>query len=242
MFDETLNPSWNDRSRRGLTTLTSFGMQVLAVAFLLALPLLRPQGLPLIRQLSTPITLGQPMREPTVAVSRSSVNNTAPNNPADITFRAPASIPRVIQMVGDDPPAMPGSSGSTIPGTGRADLSGVPGLFGSDSRPILPTVHPSTPAAPFRLSHMSEGNLIRKVQPAYPALARGARVQGAVVLLAVITREGTIENLKVVSGHPMLASAAIEAVSQWRYRPYILNNQPVEVETQITVNFSLAGN
>jgi protein TonB len=89
---------------------------------------------------------------------------------------------------------------------------------------------------------MSPGDLIRKVQPAYPALARSARIQGAVVLQATISTQGAIENLKVLSGHPILVPAALEAVRQWRYRPYILNNQPVEVETQVTVNFSLAGN
>ena len=62
------------------------------------------------------------------------------------------------------------------------------------------------------------------------------------MLQAIISKQGTIENLTVVTGHPMLAPAAIEAVRQWRYHPYILNNEPVEVETQITVNFSLAGN
>ena len=89
---------------------------------------------------------------------------------------------------------------------------------------------------------MSEGDLVRKVVPTYPPLARSARIQGTVVLQAMISKQGTIENLRLVSGHPMLAPAAIEAVRQWRYRPYILNNEPVEVETQITVNFSLAGN
>ena len=89
---------------------------------------------------------------------------------------------------------------------------------------------------------MSEGNLIRKVQPDYPPLARSVRIQGQVVLQAVISKQGSIENLRLLSGHPMLVPAAIEAVRQWRYRPYILNNEPVEVETQITVNFSLAGN
>ena len=73
-------------------------------------------------------------------------------------------------------------------------------------------------------------------------MARTARIQGPVVLQAVISKQGTIENLKVVTGHPLLTPAAIDAVRQWRYRPYILNNDPVEVETQITVNFSLAGN
>ena len=89
---------------------------------------------------------------------------------------------------------------------------------------------------------MSEGDLLRKILPTYPALARSARVQGQVVLQAVISKQGAIENLKVLTGHPLLVPAAIEAVRQWRYRPYVLNNEPVEVETQITVNFSLAGN
>jgi protein TonB len=80
------------------------------------------------------------------------------------------------------------------------------------------------------------------VQPVYPPLARNARIQGPVVLAAVISKAGTIENLRVLSGHPMLVAAAIDAVSQWRYRPYILNSEPIEVETQITVNFMLSGN
>jgi protein TonB len=88
---------------------------------------------------------------------------------------------------------------------------------------------------------MSEGDLVHKILPAYPPLARSARIQGQVVLQAVISKQGVIENLKVLAGHPMLVPAAIEAVRQWRYRPYVLNNEPVEVETQIIVNFSLAG-
>jgi protein TonB len=86
-----------------------------------------------------------------------------------------------------------------------------------------------------------EGNLIRRVQPEYPALAKQARIQGTVVLRAVIDREGIIQDLQVISGHPLLVQAALNAVRQWRYRPYYLNDQPVEVETQVTVNFSLTG-
>jgi len=96
--------------------------------------------------------------------------------------------------------------------------------------------------APIRISHMSEGDLVHKVLPTYPPLARNVRIQGQVVLQAVISKQGIIENLRLLSGHPMLVPAAIEAVRQWRYRPYVLNNEPVEVETLITVNFSLAGN
>jgi protein TonB len=88
---------------------------------------------------------------------------------------------------------------------------------------------------------MMEGNLIYRVQPQYPALARQARVQGIVVLRAMISREGKIENLQVISGHPLLVQSAMDAVRQWRYRPYFLNNEPVGVETQVTVNFTLSG-
>ena len=103
-------------------------------------------------------------------------------------------------------------------------------------------MRPAPSVAPVRVSTISEGNLVRKVQPAYPPLARSARIQGQVLLQAIISKQGGIENLKVLAGHPMLVPAAIEAVRQWRYRPYVLNNEPVEVETQITVNFSLSGN
>lgn len=85
-----------------------------------------------------------------------------------------------------------------------------------------------------------EGNLIYRVQPQYPPLARQARIQGSVVLQAVISREGAIEKLQVLSGHPMLVQAAVEAVRHWRYRPYVLNGEPVEVETEVTVNFVLS--
>jgi protein TonB len=88
---------------------------------------------------------------------------------------------------------------------------------------------------------VSEGLLVTKVTPPYPPMAKMARVQGAVVLQAVISKKGNIENLRVMSGHPMLVQSALDAVKQWRYRPYLLNGEPVEVETQITVNFSLTG-
>jgi len=88
---------------------------------------------------------------------------------------------------------------------------------------------------------MMEGNLIYRVQPEYPALARQVRIQGLVVLRAIISRDGTIENLQALSGHPLLIPSALNAVRQWRYRPYVLNGEPVEVETEVKVNFILSG-
>jgi protein TonB len=88
---------------------------------------------------------------------------------------------------------------------------------------------------------MMQGNLIHQVQPEYPAIAKIAHVQGSVVLRAIISKQGQIENLQLVSGPALLVQSAIDAVSRWRYRPYYLNNEPVEVETRITVNFMLSG-
>ena len=87
---------------------------------------------------------------------------------------------------------------------------------------------------------VTKGLLIHKQEPTYPPLARAARVQGEVVLSAVIDTNGQIQNLTLVSGHPMLVPAALDAVKQWRYKPYLLNGQPVEVETTITVIFTLS--
>ena len=137
------------------------------------------------------------------------------------------------------PPA--GGLGSGLGNTSGEEI-GVPGLSPGGTQPVLPAPRPATPVRPIRLSSMREGDLIHKVLPVYPPLARSARIQGQVVLQAVISRQGAIKDLRVLSGHPMLAPAAIEAVKQWRYRPYVLNSEPVEVETQVTVNFSLGGN
>jgi len=115
----------------------------------------------------------------------------------------------------------------------------IPNSIGSGLALVAPP--PKPVARPPRISTMMEGNLIYKVQPIYPPLARTARIQGAVHLRAVISRTGAIENLQAIDGHPMLVGAALDAVRQWRYRPYILNGDPVEVETQVTVNFSLSG-
>ena len=87
--------------------------------------------------------------------------------------------------------------------------------------------------------NVQAANLIRQVKPNYPPLAKQARIQGTVKFNAVIAKDGTIQNLTVVSGHPMLVQAALEAVKQWLYKPTLLNGEPVEVITTIDVNFTL---
>ena len=88
---------------------------------------------------------------------------------------------------------------------------------------------------------VAQGMLLQKTTPVYPPIAKAARVSGTVVLQATISKSGTIENLRVISGPAMLQQAAMDAVKQWRYKPYLLNNEPVEVETTVNVIFSLGG-
>ena len=89
---------------------------------------------------------------------------------------------------------------------------------------------------------VSRGLLIRRVQPKYPKKARKEGIQGTVVLHAIISKEGDITSLELVSGDPILASAAIEAVKQWKYKPYLIEGIPVAVDTEIKVNFTLSRN
>ena len=84
------------------------------------------------------------------------------------------------------------------------------------------------------------GSLLTHVNPVYPATARKAKIQGSVVLHAVIGKDGAITNLQTVSGPEELRQSANEAVRQWTYKPYLVNGEPVEVDTTITVNYSLA--
>lgn len=233
--DSLLGTAGAQRSRRSWTTLTSFGLQAVLIASLLAIPMLRNVGLPLSRVVSIPISLGSPDAPP-VATQRS-------GSPS--VMSTVAAIPRFVPSGHSSSKSKPGggaaevsSGGDTAPIIGfGSPTEGLP-MNIAGTRPVLPAP-PAPSTRTFRTSSMLEGSLIERVQPAYPPFARTARIQGQVVLAATISKTGTIENLQVVSGHPMLVRAALDAVSQWRYRPYILNHEPVEVETQIVVNFSL---
>ncbi|MFZ0291572.1 MAG: TonB family protein, partial [Candidatus Sulfotelmatobacter sp.] len=158
-------------------------------------------------------------------------------------LRTPTKIPQKIQMIKEDeaPPAMAsaGVVGGVPGGIPGGQMGGVIGGIISSTPVAVPKV-----AAPQRVrvsQGVSAGLLIRKVNPTYPPLARQARISGTVILRAVIGKDGSIQNLSLVSGHPMLAPAAIDAVKQWKYKPYLLNGEPVEVDTEVQVNFTLAG-
>src|SRR5260370_21539399 len=171
MFDNTIKSSWDERSRRGMTTLTSFGLQALAVGVLLVLPLLRPAGLPLLRQISTPVSLGR-LGEPPVVATHSGTNPMAPSNSAVIILR-PSSRFTIDRRPGtDEGPPPVGPSGPYTPGaSGPGSPIGVLGSSGTGPTPIMQAM-PRPAPPPVRISHMSEGDLIHKVFPTYPPLPR----------------------------------------------------------------------
>lgn len=241
MFAESLiETSWAQRSRRSWTTLTSFGIQAITIGALLMIPLLSNVVLPAVRTVSTPISMGR--RDPgpvPLQPTRGFHSNVVEIIPNVHQIMMPRYIPHGITQGPDSGPVGPAFGDPTIGDILPFSPSVGPALPISGIRPIVP-IHPAVNVKPLRISSMLQGSLVHRVEPAYPPLAKAARVQGPVVLEAVISKTGTIENLQLISGHPLLAPAAIDAVRQWRYKPYILNEEAIEVETQITVNFTLS--
>lgn len=145
-------------------------------------------------------------------------------------------------MVKEDaqPPAMAGVAGMDGMSGGSAGgvMGGILGGIGTGPTPVVKAAPPKRIAVS---AGVIAGNKIGGEDIRYPAIAKSARIQGTVVLQAMISKEGTIENLRVLSGPPMLQQAAMEAVRTWRYKPYLLNGDPVEVETQVNVVFTLGG-
>ena len=227
------------RSRRW-TTVFSFTLQVLAVTILLLIPLLYTDALPAVHYsdiLTVPSAPPAPRRIELVDAHNQHSGGTS--EMLDGHIIAPPSIPINITRIVDRPGTDlgPPDPNSVIGGTGIGNQSAAMQRLLAVAAP--PPPRPDVRRPPIRISTMSEGAILKRVQPLYPAPARAAHIQGLVVMAALIDTEGRIVNLHLVSGNPLLVNAAMDAVKQWRYRPYILNSQPIEVETQITVVFTL---
>ncbi len=246
MFEDSLIESGGRRGgKRGATTVLSFVLQAILLGVLILIPLIYTEALPK-QQLMTflvappppPPPPPPPAATPVKVVKQviSEINNGQ--------LRTPTKIPEKVQMIKEEetPPPVSGIGGVVggVPGgVPGGQMGGVIGGIISSTPVAVPKV--ATPQRVRVSQGVSQGLLVHQVKPTYPALARQARISGSVVLQAVIAKDGTIQGLKVVSGHPMLTPSAIDAVKQWRYKPYFLNGEPVEVETVVTVNFTLGG-
>lgn len=249
MFSDSLLEFGPQRKRKFMATTTSFLVNVLAISVMLAIPLMFTDELPKAQLLTFLIAPPPPPPPPPPAAAevQKIVHQIQTDMLNNGELRTPTKIPKKIQMIKEDeaPPPMAttgGVVGGVPGGIPGGQLGGViGGIVSATSN--LATVPKFVPVVPQRIrisQGVTKGLLIHKEEPAYPTLARAARVQGEVVLSAVINTTGQIENLQLVSGHPMLVPNAIAAVRSWRYKPYLLNGTPVEVETTITVIFSLS--
>jgi len=219
--------------------------EALLVGVLILVPLIYTQALPkvmLIADVHVPPPAGPPPA-PTGA------SHPRPTHPVAINpLQAPPSIPVGVRMIVErrDPGQAFPIAGTwipdAIPGGGPPGQLGVLGGLGNGTPPLPPTPERHTERKQ-QIIHVGgvviEAQAIYHPAPVYPPLAMIARVQGTVTLEAIIGTDGRVQNLKVVSGHAMLVSAALNAVKTWRYQPTLLNGEPVEVQTEINVNFTL---
>ena len=163
---------------------------------------------------------------------------------AEDLMRAPTVIPKTIAQIKDEPAAPPQVSVGVVGGVPGGMPGGTPGgVLGSILSAAAPPPPPPPAATPTRIrvgGMVEAAKLINKPTPEYPPLAKMARISGMVKLEAIISKDGTIQDLKVLSGHPLLVKSAMEAVQRWRYQPTLLNGEPVEVITEVEVNFTLS--
>jgi protein TonB len=244
MFEDSLLESGGKfKTKQGATTTIAVVAQIALIGVLVLIPLIYTEALPK-GQLTTFLVAPPPPPRPppppaAAAVVKVHKVETDLNNGQ---LRTPTAIPKKVAMIKEDEPppsANAGVMGGVAGGVPGGQMGGVIGGIISSAPVAVPKV--ATPQKVRVSQGVSEGLLLHKLTPSYPPLAKQARIQGAVLLQATIGKDGSIQNLRVQSGHPMLTQAAIDAVRQWKYKPYLLNGEAVEVETTVQVNFTLSG-
>ena len=248
IFSDSVLEFGAQSKRQFFATTTSFIFNGLVIGLMLILPLAFTEELPKAQLLTFLVAPPPPPPPPPPAAA--AVQKIVHPIQTDVlstgALRTPTRIPHKIEMIKEDeaPPPMAvtgGVVGGVPGGIPGGQLGGVIGgiVSSSSSMAAVPKLVPVTPQRVRISQGVTRGLLIHRVEPVYPVLAKAARVQGEVLLSAIIDGNGEIQNLQLVSGHPMLVQAAMAAVKQWRYKPYLLNGQPVEVETTINVSFVL---
>ncbi len=250
MFETLIEAQGSERAGRKRTVLVSFAIHVFVLGILVVIPLIYYQTIPggwklITDVIAAPPNLAPPAPpQPAAPASGPRIRATGP-----VVIRIPILIepgkvppppnwPEIDMPVGD--PIGTGPSGppsALVPGIGTGPL--LPNVL-PPTRIITPPPPPPKPAKhPMLISSLDPSRLIYRVEPVYPPLAIASRVQGAVMLQVTVNEMGIVESVQVVSGHALLVKAAVEAVKQWRYKPTILNGEPVPVKATVTVNFNL---
>jgi protein TonB len=246
MFEEmVVSNAKNKKTNKPWTVFISMMLQIGFLALLILIPLIYTEALP--KTLMSSILLAPPPPPPPppppAAVQVVHVKPVAHLMEAG-KLVAPKAIPKDIKIIKEEeaPPdvgagMVGGVPGGVAGGSMGGVIGGVIGGAGSTAAPPPPKVTPKRITVG---GNVQAAHLVNRVQPVYPPLARQTRISGTVKLHAIIGKNGAVEQLQVVSGHPLLVQSALDAVKQWRYQPTLLNGEPVEVDTEIDVIFSLA--
>jgi len=226
------------RTTRWMFATSALNLSVLA--FLILIPMLYPDALPRMALTALLVAPPPPPPPPPPPSPQQKVEPVNIVSEIESGLQAPARIPIEIKIVSEEtaPSTDNGVQGMQTMDNGNGNVARSLFRNLATNTLVVPRVVPQAPAGPIKLpSRAAAALLISRPDPVYPAIAKAAHVQGAVILHAFISKEGTIENLSVISGNGMLVNAARDAVQRWRYKPYLLDGEPVEVETSITVNF-----
>jgi periplasmic protein TonB len=243
MFEEMVVSSpKGKKTNKPWTVFVSMAVQVLFLAILILIPLIYTEALP--RTLMSSILLAPPPPPPpppppaAVQVIHKPVAHLMEAG----KLVTPKAIPKDLKVIKEEaePLDMGGAIGGVPGGVAGGSAGGVLGgvIGGAGTAPPPPPK--MTPKRVTVGGNVQAARLVNRVQPIYPPLARQTRISGTVKLHAIIGKSGAVEQLTVVSGHPLLVQSALDAVRQWRYQPTLLNGEPVEVDTEIDVIFSLA--
>jgi periplasmic protein TonB len=239
------------RTHRGWTVIVSFLLQVTLVVAALLIPLVRPDLLPvgLVARIQLMAPPGPPPAPPPPAAAPIAAVKRAVRQFVAGRLLEPSRVPQRAALIEDDMHSLATAPGFFVEGgiPGGAGGAGAASIFGEAlAAPPPPPAIMAEPKAQPRVRRIEvggnviEAKLIHPVpQPVYPPLAKQTRTQGVVVLAALIGPDGRIRNLRVLTGHPLLTQAAMDAVRQWRYHPTLLNGEPAEVDTTVEVRFVL---
>jgi protein TonB len=246
MFEEMVVSTTQKKTNKPWTMALSMLFQILFLGILILIPLIYTEALP--RTLMSSILLAPPPPPPPppppAVVQVVKIKPVAHLMEAG-KLVAPKVIPKDVKIIKEEvqPPdmGMGGVAGGVPGGVSGGSMGGVIGGVIGGAGTAAPPPPPKAAVTRTRVGGaVQAAKLVNRVQPLYPPLARQTRISGTVKLHAIIGKGGAVEQLQVVSGHPLLVQSALDAVKQWRYQPTLLNGEPVEVDTEIDVIFSLA--
>jgi periplasmic protein TonB len=234
MFDDLVLSGKTKKTHKSWTVLLSSVVQALILGIMILIPLIYTEALP--KALLTTFLVAPPPPPPPPPPAAAPVKVIRPKIIPAQTMTAPRVIPKNVAIVKDEAPDLAGVDGGFgVAGGAAGGVLG--GILGGSNGPAPPKI-----AAPARIKvggNVQAAKMLRQTLPVYPQIAKTAHVSGTVTLHAIIAKDGTVQELQYVAGPPLLMKAAMDAVRDWRYTPTQLNGDPVEVDTTISVVFSL---